>query len=155
MRFYWRYILVQHGSITLHIPVSLQAIAHAPGKRMVVFRQLLLLDILHGPKLYIHHTVSKFVLSQGHDHTVCSNHSIYSLHIFYQRTHFKQKGPCCEVWSTRSTITSARWGQKKSENSQTFQTRFCLCCTATQTKFCPSGRPYERHYSKRTVPVSF
>ena len=33
------------------------------------------------------------------------------------------------------------------KTSQTFQTRFCLCCTSTQTQFCPSGRPHENHYS--------
>ena len=31
--------------------------------------------------------------------------------------------------------------------SQTFQTRFCLCCTSTQTQLCPSGRPHESHHS--------
>ena len=31
--------------------------------------------------------------------------------------------------------------------SQTFQPRICLCCTSSQTQFCPSGRPHERHYS--------
>ena len=33
------------------------------------------------------------------------------------------------------------------KNSLTFQTRFCLCCTPTQTQFSPSGRPHESHYS--------
>ena len=32
-------------------------------------------------------------------------------------------------------------------SSQTFKTRFCLCCTSTQTQFGPSGRPHESHYS--------
>ena len=36
---------------------------------------------------------------------------------------------------------------KKLYTSQKFQTRFCLCCTSTQTQFCPSGRPHESHYS--------
>jgi len=30
-------------------------------------------------------------------------------------------------------------------------TRFCPCCTSTQTKLCLSGWPYKSHYSKRTV----
>ena len=30
-----------------------------------------------------------------------------------------------------------------------FQTRFCLCCTFTQTQFCPPGRPHESHWCRQ------
>ena len=68
-------------------------------------------------------------------------------HLFRKSIKLSYQSYLEDTLDVASNDLTSKHNTKNPYTSQTFQTRFCLCCTSTQTQFCPSGRPHESHYS--------
>jgi len=69
-------------------------------------------------------------------------------HLFRKSIKLSYQSYLEDILDVAATDLTSKPNTKKTlYTSKTFKTRFCLCCTTTQTQFCPPGRHHESHYS--------